>query len=95
MMHLEKVKDSLSNIPEGIFVNWKVIFDTSVVKSVSSEILESLQKELPVNLQLTITFMKGTSGDFGHCLLNSCIDQAESDEWIYILDDDNELHPLF
>ena len=93
--HLLKVKESLIFPPPEMEVTWDVIFDISVVKNIESTILAELSKECPLNLKINTLFLPGVPGDFGHELLNMRMDAAENDEWICILDDDNELHPNF
>jgi glycosyltransferase involved in cell wall biosynthesis len=98
--HLKKVQESLKlseNNPERDWttIRWKIIFDTSVVNSVDSKILSDLSSYDDGHLFTEFVFWKGEPGDFGHCLLNRAIDEVEDDGLIYILDDDNELHPLF
>jgi glycosyltransferase involved in cell wall biosynthesis len=86
---LRKVMESVfRDIPEGVSVTWKVIFDTSVIGKVDSEILEMVGNNA--------YFWRGTQGDMGHGLLNRAITNiTEGEDWVYVLDDDNDLHPDF
>ena len=72
---------------------WKIIFDTSGVDNVSSKMLSALTDTTP--FRIIFNFIKGVPGDYGHTLLNNAIDLIDNDSWVYILDDDNEMHPRF
>jgi len=86
--NINKVKESIFNT-QKFEVKWFVLFDTSSIKQVDSEVLSNLQ-ESGVNIK----FLNGDPGDFGHNLINKTIDQIESG-FIYVLDDDNILHENF
>jgi glycosyltransferase involved in cell wall biosynthesis len=88
----------LSNrIPE-IDLHWHIIFDTSVVKAVPTGALSSSQ------IPTTTYFWEGTPGDMAHTLINRVIDKLQMtkdpdhsylERYVYILDDDNQIHPDF
>lgn len=87
----------LSEIMKGIETNtatllkieWHVVFDTNVLKDIDAELLSTLQQ-----FGAKLYFMKGQPGDFGHRFLNYLFDTI-NDGFIYILDDDNMIHPDF
>ena len=87
--------DNLYKIKESIFTNqkfivkWFVIFDTSVIKSVDTDIIIMLQE-----CGADFRFLTGQSGSLGYGLINKYLDEIDSG-WIYILDDDNILHEKF
>lgn len=86
---LEKVKHSIfSRDSHGINVVWRIIFDTSVVKTLDSKFLENFQEH-------KMSFWEGKPGDMAHMLINRVVDELADEEWYYVLDDDNELHPDF
>ena len=83
-----KVEESIllaCHAREDFNFSWKIIIDTSLVGSVDSSFLERFSK-------YDLKFMKGKKGDMGHGLINQVLDEITSG-WIYILDDDNEMHP--
>jgi len=86
--NINKVKESIFNT-QKFEVKWFVLFDTSSIKQVDSEVLSNLQES-----GANIKFLNGEPGDFGHNLINKTIDQIESG-FIYVLDDDNILHENF
>ena len=87
--------DNLYKIKESIFTNqkfivkWFVIFDTSMIKSVDTDIIIMLQE-----CGADFRFLTGQSGSLGYGLINKYLDEIDSG-WIYILDDDNILHEKF
>ena len=82
----KSVQKSYALATGRVTITWHILFDTSSVAEISSEILESLSNH-------KLSFWKGTHGDMGHGLLNRAIDELGDDEWFYVLDDDNEMHP--
>ena len=87
--NLEKVKASIdiANVNNKVKIKWSIIVDISACKTISTNILEKYSNE--------IFFWKGIPDDMGHSLLNKLIYSIQNDHWIYILDDDNEMHPDF
>lgn len=87
--------NNISNIKESIFstdkfiIKWHIIFDTSCIKDISSDILSNLFSN-----DTLFYFFKGEPGDMGHSLINNVIDVIESG-YIYIIDDDNKIHEEF
>jgi len=86
--NLYKVKESIFNNQKFI-INWYVIFDTSVIKEIDGDILSMLYQS-----NCNIKFVNGQPGDFGHQLINMCIDDIKSG-FVYVLDDDNTIHENF
>lgn len=76
--------DSVRSV--GFDLNWIIIVDTSSVYRLDSEFLENFSK-------YSLRFEKGKKGDMGHSLINNVLEEIPSYEWVYILDDDNEMHP--
>jgi glycosyltransferase involved in cell wall biosynthesis len=88
---LEKLKDVEKSIflrPTSVSFNWHIIFDTSSVREISTEILRDFSRH-------SLHFWESTPGDMAHQLLNRVIDSLQDHEWIYVLDDDNQLHTDF
>jgi glycosyltransferase involved in cell wall biosynthesis len=86
--NLYKVKESIFN-NQNFIINWYVIFDTSVIKEIDGDVLSMLYQN-----NCNIRFVNGQSGDFGHQLINMCIDDIKSG-FVYVLDDDNIIHENF
>jgi len=86
--NLYKIKESIYN-KQKFKINWYVAFDTSVLKNIDSDILTMLS-----NSGCIIKYINGIKGDFGHQIINTCIDEIESG-FVYVLDDDNILHEDF
>jgi glycosyltransferase involved in cell wall biosynthesis len=70
-------------------IKWYILFDTRVIKDIDGEMLNELQE-----FGCKLHFMRGEEGDFGHNLINMILDEI-NEGWIYILDDDNQIHPDF
>lgn len=77
-----------SILTEEVEVVWKIAFDTSRIAKLDTEILQNFSR-------YSLHFMEGIPGDMGHAFINKFIDQIPDDEWIYVLDDDNVIHPHF
>jgi O-antigen biosynthesis protein len=87
--NLPKVRDSIfSQSWKDVDVNWVIIFDTSSIATVDSKILSEFS-------MYDLKFWEGIQGDMGHGLLNRVMDETSYEEWVYVLDDDNEMHPSF
>ena len=85
--NLLKIKESIESIYQYYHpMRWHIVFDTSVIQNIDSTLLSELNS-------YDVTFIRGEDGDFGHGLINKTIEKIESDDFIYILDDDNILHP--
>jgi glycosyltransferase involved in cell wall biosynthesis len=80
---------SVTEVVEGIQIKWFVMFDTSKLKDIDADLLSSLR-----SAGATLEFSTGQEGDFGHGLINSALDRI-TEGWVYILDDDNIIHPGF
>lgn len=83
---------SFSDCPE-IDLTWRIIFDTSGNDKLDAKLLSTLNSD--DTLRIYCHFWEGIPGDFGHTLLNRAIELAHKNSWIYILDDDNEMHEDF
>ena len=86
---LKQIKSRIQENKTSIVSIWHLIFDTSVHKDIDAQLLKELSE-----FGAKFYFYEGQDGDFGHTLLNRVIDQI-TDGWIYILDDDNQLHSNF
>lgn len=83
-----KVKDSIfGNKPDDFEIFWHITFDTTILKDISFDILSELENDF-----ITLKFAKSIPGDFGHSFINTSLDKIHNG-WIYVLDDDNILHP--
>ena len=89
--NLLKIKESLLN-NKKINIIWWVIFDTTVLKDIDVELLSQLNS---VDFKINLRFLKSTSGACGYDLINQILKEIKPDEWMYLLDDDNILHPDF
>lgn len=85
--NLKTIQESISLI-KNYPITWWVIFDTHRLKDIDADILNQIQNDWT-----KLHFWKGKEGDYGHDLLNQCLDQING--WVYVLDDDNILHPNF
>ena len=74
-------------------IHWHIIFDTNAISSLDGEMLHDLQKDH--YQEITIYFMRSTPGDMAHSLISKIIDYIDIESYVYILDDDNILHPNF
>jgi glycosyltransferase involved in cell wall biosynthesis len=86
--NLYKVKESIFNSNNLFKINWFIVFDTNCITKIDSEILSDFSQVSQLR------FIKGVTGDFGHQLINTCLDEIR-DGWVYVLDDDNLLHEDF
>jgi glycosyltransferase involved in cell wall biosynthesis len=87
IQNLKTIQESILKI-SGYPVTWWIIFDTHRIKDIDVDILNQIQNDWTKFL-----FWKGVEGDFGHDLINKCLDQITG--WVYVLDDDNIIHPVF
>ena len=85
--NLYKVKNSIFN-NQKFNIKWFVIFDTTLLDQVDSQILSSISNFA------TLKFINSSPKDHGHQLINMCLEEI-TDGFIYILDDDNILHEDF
>lgn len=70
-------------------INWYILFDTNRVKDIDASLLMEI-----TNLGAKIKFLKGESNGLGMNMINNILDEI-CDGWVYILDDDNIIHPEF
>jgi len=87
--NLNIVKNSIYNNSYKFKINWYVIFDTSSLSDINSDILTDLY-----NSQAIIKFIKSVPGDHGHLMINSCLEEIK-EGFVYVLDDDNIIHEDF
>ena len=83
---LENLTAVRNSLPENVY--WHIIIDTRLVSSVDTTILEDFSDNY-------LYFWRSYPGDMGHQLLNRVITEIPGEDWIYILDDDNEMHQDF
>lgn len=89
LVNLLDIKEEVITGKTYFDINWHLIFDTHSLKDIDADILHQLYL-----IDARLHFLDGVEGDFGHCLLNSIIDKI-SNGYLYILDDDNRIHPDF
>jgi len=89
--NLIKIKESLLN-NKKINIIWWIIFDTSVLKDIDVELLSMLNSD---DFKINLRFLKSTPGACGYDLINQILKEIDPNEWMYLLDDDNILHPNF
>lgn len=95
--HLKSVLVSILPGGKNIQVSWNILFDTSVIKKIDHDELDSmilLTKQFS-NFSINVYEWEGTPGDFGHGLYNRCVDSINENSWVYAVDDDNEMHKDF
>lgn len=84
---LPQVKESINFHHPQVRVEWHIIFDTSVLKDISTSLIQDIQ-----NHQTKIHFIEGKPGELLYPQSMEIINQIDSG-FIYYLDDDNILHP--
>jgi len=89
--NLIKIKESLLN-NKKINIIWWIIFDTSILKDIDVELLSILNSD---DFKINLRFLKSTPGACGYDLINQILKEIDPNEWMYLLDDDNILHPNF
>ena len=83
--NLLKIKQSIeTSIEDGYDIFWHIVFDTSVLKDIDAELLETLNLEW-----IKLSFKSNGSK---YSTLNNIIGNISEEGFIYILDDDNTLH---
>jgi len=87
--NIPEIIRSVSAAGEFFDVRWLVIFDTSRLKDIDADTLAALGAA-----GAATRFEPGEPGDFGHGLVNRALDSIR-EGWVYILDDDNVVHPDF
>ena len=70
-------------------INWYILFDANRIKDIDATLLMDL-----TNLGAKIKFLKGEFSGLGMNMINNILDEI-CDGWVYILDDDNIIHPEF
>jgi glycosyltransferase involved in cell wall biosynthesis len=92
--YLEKIYESIIP-PSGISLTWVIIFDTARIKNNNCmDFFNMVQSD--GKIELKVVYGKTViPNDYGHDLINKEIDATDSDNYIYVLDDDNALHENF
>lgn len=85
---IREIYSSFENNSKLFKLNWYVLFDLTNLIEISTDILSFLN---PIAI---MRFYDSQDGDFGHDMINKTIDEI-TDGLIYVLDDDNILHPNF
>jgi glycosyltransferase involved in cell wall biosynthesis len=89
--HIEKVWQSIERAKvDGIQIHWRIIVDILGDFSLDSSTLRFLKEK-----SNSIMIEKGDPSTFGYLLINQIIDSIPFEDWFYILDDDNSIHPDF
>jgi glycosyltransferase involved in cell wall biosynthesis len=85
---IKEIFDSL-NINDNLFsVKWYVLFDLTSVTEIPTDILSFLKDKAKLR------FYDSEPNDFGHHMINKILDEIQ-DGVVYVLDDDNIIHPNF
>lgn len=95
---VSRVDDLLKIMPTVLSsnVHWHLVFDISRVESVKTELLNSLKHpDISLYFEKGLPNIEGQPCDMGHELINRIFDKIADNEWVYVLDDDNIIHPDF
>jgi glycosyltransferase involved in cell wall biosynthesis len=85
---IREVFESLNKKNEKISIKWFVLFDLTSLVEIPTDILSFLKDKSEIR------FYDSDPNDFGHDMINKTLDEINSG-LIYVLDDDNILHPNF
>lgn len=85
---IKEIFDSFIDKSNYFEIKWFVIFDLTSLVDIPTDILSFLKDKA------SIRFYESDPSDFGHQMINKTIDEID-DGIVYILDDDNILHPNF
>lgn len=85
---IKEIFESLNKKNEKISVKWYVLFDLTSLVEIPTDILSFLKDKSEIR------FYDSDPSDYGHDMINKTLDEI-SDGLVYILDDDNILHPNF
>lgn len=86
LSNLRKVKESIFPCKE-FKVNWKLIVDCDAVREVDTELLMDIFN----HKNIEVSYVKGQK-DYLHTSMSKVISKV-TESWVYILDDDNLIHP--
>ena len=90
LQNLRTVKESVfKNIPQGMDIEWHVVFDTATLKDIDAELLSDL-KDNSTNYY----FEKGDAVGMLYPQCSNIISNLEGG-WVYFADDDNIIHDGF
>jgi glycosyltransferase involved in cell wall biosynthesis len=70
-------------------IKWWILFDINSIETISVSVLQFLD-----SIKAEIRYGSGESNSCGMNLINDVLEEI-SDGWVYILDDDNLIHPNF
>ena len=85
---LYQVESSIFSSKYPVKPIWHIFVDTSRVSQLTGTWLRDFGKH-------RLYFWDGTPGDWGYSLVNRLLATIDPGSWVYLLDDDNELHPEF
>jgi glycosyltransferase involved in cell wall biosynthesis len=85
---LTEIFDSLDIGKNNFSIEWYVLFDLTYMSEIPTDILSFLKDK--ANLR----FYDSNPSDFGHQMINKILDEIQ-DGLVYVLDDDNIIHPNF
>ena len=92
--------ENLSKIEKSIFntdlfkITWHICIDLSKATNRHEEFLSALEDLNHKDPDMIVSSYKCLDGEFGHMMINKTLDKIESG-FIYVLDDDNIIHPDF
>lgn len=86
--YLVEIKNEIFK-SQNFLIKWWVIFDINKLKKVETQILKSLDDE-----RIKFFFHKGDDVNYGSDLIDEILPKIKSG-WIYLLDDDNQIHEDF
>lgn len=90
LQNLKTVKESVfSNIPEGMKIEWHVVFDTASLKDIDAELLSDIKDD-----STQYYFEKGDKVGMLYPQCSSIISKFK-DSWVYFVDDDNIVYDGF
>lgn len=85
---IKEIFRSFDKKSENFFIKWFVVFDMTSLDHIPTDILSFLGDKAEIK------FYNSVPTDYGHDMINKIIDQI-TDGLVYVLDDDNIIHPDF
>lgn len=96
--NLRQIRESIIIGNKSTFnITWHVVFDTNILKDVDTTLLNELSAYDSM-VTPVFKFMAASKNSYGYDSVNrivSSLPKSETDEWFYLLDDDNILHSDF